>query len=1476
MAEQTKTETRRRRPIRGIFRVLGWTLLALVLLILATLVGAFGVLQTGWGKREIASLASGALSGERKTAEIAGIEGFLPFDMRVDRVRLGDPQGHWLEIDGARFHLVPSALLYLKVEIAAVGAERVALNRLPPSAPTREPPEPFTLPSLPELPKSLPVAVDVPRIFVDRLDLGQPVIGQAAAFRIDGHARTNETANRLTADLRIDRIDQPTADTRLALDADLAGSALGLRLKANETGGLLAAVSDRPEAGELHLDLGGKGPLADWRGRLALEAQGLASLETDLELGLADLPRIGIDGRLDVAPGVLPPEVEPLIGRTIDLSVRLQPTSPQRVELQALHLGAAGFGLEGRGNGDLAANTVEGRVTLEVPDLAVASGLAKAPLQGRAALSLTATGALKQPVVDLTLDAGGLGYDTYRIRQLAVALQMKLLAPFETTFPGATLTGNASVAGVSQGGKPLPLDGAQGTLLTLDLAAMAPAEGPIDIQKALLQTLGAQASLAGQFDPERVAGRLRLDLDVPALRPLVAAAIPDPASRPPIDGRIDLGSDVTIGEGAGTIDAVLALRTTALHGLPPGAAELLGREPRLDLRASVETGRSVQISKLAFKGAAIDLTGKGSLQLASEERLAADLDLELPRLAAASGLAGQPLSGSLAANVKASGSMSKPSVVLATRIDRLKAERFDFSEITLDADAGGPIDRLTGRIRLDAREARGSIALGTDYARDGQKLDIRNLFLTAPGTRLDGEADLDLTTQLANGRMNGRSDLGALAPFIGQELHGAIDLALVLDAAEGKQNARAEVRANRIDGSFGTLAAASVTGRATDVRGRLGLDAKIAADDFAQPGLAIKEADVTAAGDLAALRLTAKVDGSQGAKPFDLATRLQADVAGETKEVALQSLAGSFAKQPIKLERTATLRMASASYGLEDLDVSFGRARLRADATLGGGRASAKASLDPTPLAMFQAFGAPELGGTVALDLDVSGSSAAPKIDLAIDAKGVKPRGKNQQTVPPANLALRAGMAGGRLDASAELAGVMDDPLRLQAALPLRIGLEPFAFELPRDRPIQGSLTGRTDLGRIAQILVLDGQRLQGLLTIDARLAGTLDRPLADGSTAIANGLVEDSISGVLLRDLTLRIVGDQGRINLATLSARDRRDGTLNGSGSLDLGSTSLTGLRTGLELANLQVYNAEFGKAWLSGKVDVSGQLPNLDVVSRLKVERADIRLPNPPPGKPPTLPVNVKGAPRAPPPAPSGPPLRIGLDIKVDMPEKLYVRGRGLESEWRGDLSVTGTADDPLVVGSIDFHRGFLTLLDRRFSIDQGTITFSGAKPPIPELDIKASAEASGGFTGIVQITGPAQKPKLELSSDPEAPQDEVVARIMFDRSSSGISPFQGLRLAAAIQELQSGGDGLIGIGREALGIDTFDISGSGGADTTASAGKYISDNVFLEVQQGVTPGSGKATLEIELTPSISAETQIGQQGQTGASLNWTYDY
>ena len=34
-------------------------------------------------------------------------------------------------------------------------------------------------------------------------------------------------------------------------------------------------------------------------------------------------------------------------------------------------------------------------------------------------------------------------------------------------------------------------------------------------------------------------------------------------------------------------------------------------------------------------------------------------------------------------------------------------------------------------------------------------------------------------------------------------------------------------------------------------------------------------------------------------------------------------------------------------------------------------------------------------------------------------------------------------------------------------------------------------------------------------------------------------------------------------------------------------------------------------------------------------------------------------------------------LGLDLAVAMPAKVYVRGRGLDSEWAGDLKVAGSA-------------------------------------------------------------------------------------------------------------------------------------------------------------------------------------------------------
>jgi translocation and assembly module TamB len=160
----------------------------------------------------------------------------------------------------------------------------------------------------------------------------------------------------------------------------------------------------------------------------------------------------------------------------------------------------------------------------------------------------------------------------------------------------------------------------------------------------------------------------------------------------------------------------------------------------------------------------------------------------------------------------------------------------------------------------------------------------------------------------------------------------------------------------------------------------------------------------------------------------------------------------------------------------------------------------------------------------------------------------------------------------------------------------------------------------------------------------------------------------------------------------------------------------------------------------------------------------------------------------------------------------------------------------------------------------------------------LDLQAKAQTVD-VTVTVNLKGPAADPKLTLSSDPTLPQDEILSRLLFGTSVARVTPIQGLRLAAAAQELQGGGvvSDTLSTLRRAAGLDTLDVQGGDtNQESTARAGKYISDKVYVEVQHGVAQGTGKATVRVDLTPQLSVGTSVNEQSQTGVGLQWKYDY
>jgi len=119
------------------------------------------------------------------------------------------------------------------------------------------------------------------------------------------------------------------------------------------------------------------------------------------------------------------------------------------------------------------------------------------------------------------------------------------------------------------------------------------------------------------------------------------------------------------------------------------------------------------------------------------------------------------------------------------------------------------------------------------------------------------------------------------------------------------------------------------------------------------------------------------------------------------------------------------------------------------------------------------------------------------------------------------------------------------------------------------------------------------------------------------------------------------------------------------------------------------------------------------------------------------------------------------------------------------------------------------------------------------------------------------------------------------VLFGQSAANLTALQSVQLARSVAELTGsplggGGGFLEGIGRS-LGFDRVGIesSGSGGA-AALTASRYLTDDVYLRVQQGLTPEASKLSLEWRVFKYITIESDVSQDAQGEVGANWKWDY
>jgi translocation and assembly module TamB len=218
-------------------------------------------------------------------------------------------------------------------------------------------------------------------------------------------------------------------------------------------------------------------------------------------------------------------------------------------------------------------------------------------------------------------------------------------------------------------------------------------------------------------------------------------------------------------------------------------------------------------------------------------------------------------------------------------------------------------------------------------------------------------------------------------------------------------------------------------------------------------------------------------------------------------------------------------------------------------------------------------------------------------------------------------------------------------------------------------------------------------------------------------------------------------------------------------------------------------------------------------------------------------------------------------------------VFIRGRGLDAEVGGKLHLGGPLDQVQPVGAFNLIRGRLEILGQNLRFTSGSVTLTGNLDP--QISLVATVP-SDDITATVTVSGYASDPDITFSSSPVLPQDEVLSRLLFKRGVETLSPLQLAQLAGAAASLAGGGgSSLLDDLRKSTGLDDLDITTDQTGQTAVTAGRYVTDNVYLGVQAGAS-GDSKVTVNLDLAPGLKANATTGTDGDSGVGVLYEQDY
>lgn len=487
----------------------------------------------------------------------------------------------------------------------------------------------------------------------------------------------------------------------------------------------------------------------------------------------------------------------------------------------------------------------------------------------------------------------------------------------------------------------------------------------------------------------------------------------------------------------------------------------------------------------------------------------------------------------------------------------------------------------------------------------------------------------------------------------------------------------------------------------------------------------------------------------------------------------------------------------------------------------------------------------------------------------------------------------------GAIDTLARAVPGVDGPARLDGRLARAAGADSydtsFSFTGPSGLSFEGSGRIQDDFSTVALRLVgqvdaaianpaIQPFSVQGPMRIDARIDGPPAISSVRGQAVLSGGRFVSANNNIAFQNIeaSAELMGQWARIEV---TGEAQTGGRASISGSLGLDGRRDVDLSVRAD--RLRIVRPRLFETVISGDVRLSGALATGPRLSgALQVNEAEIRIPNSPLGRSGYVPeglrhvgestaslrtrenagitgANGNGGNRTP----------IYLDLELQAPGRVFVRGRGLDAELGGTLRLGGSTADVIPSGSFGLIRGRLDLLGNRFTLTDGSASMVGSFMPYVRL---VATTDSGGVVTSVILEGEVLEPEIRFTSVPELPQDEVLARLIFRRSLTSLSPFQAAQLAMSVATLTGHAEGsFLTRARQTLGLDDLDVTTDADGNTALRAGRYLTENVYTDLSVD-SAGRGEVSINLDLTPSITLRGRTDTEGRAGLGVFFERDY